>query len=85
MRTRLLRKLRKEAHKLIGIKYGSNGVFYVGRRDSYCLGVGCFSLESAKAALSDARREEIVSMVWKLRQQEREMDIERRNKEYSKL
>lgn len=85
MKTRLLRKLRKEAYKLIGMTLGGNGVFYIGRRTSLSQGVGCFSLESAKKTLSEARREEIISIVSRLRWQEREKNIKQKNKELSKL
>jgi len=85
MKSRLLRKLRKEAHALIGVKLCGNGVYYVGRRSSLSQGIGCFSLEAAKKVLSEARREEIISMVMRLRQQERVKNIEQKNKELSKL
>lgn len=89
MRTRLLKKLRKEAYELYKIECDidplNDKVKYYVRKSRRCDIMSTSDLEYAKRMLIKVRRNYILSRVSSLRTQKVRKILEQKNKEYRKL
>jgi hypothetical protein len=91
MKTKLLRKLRKEAHKRYGITYDfdvrtNQDEYIVERKDFSNMIISVFTtFNEAYSKLRIIRRRFILNEVQRLRKEKMMKDIKKKNKEYRKL
>ena len=91
MKTKLLRKLRKEAHERYGITYDidvrtNQEEYIVERKDFSNIIIGVFTtFNEAYRKLRFIRRRFILDEVQRLRKEKMMKDIKKKNKEYRKL